>query len=187
MGLIAPIPLNTIVLAGTLGAALAAMQAPTVTRDYVAALDEIAAAARQDCQSASRRRAPAITDRRDRGRPTFSRRCGKSEARGRRAAGRALERASALRADHERIATAPPLRRPLLAAWDVARDASGHQRAVAEIVVERSTPALHLDPASSLYAVAGVLLGSLVVQLLLGALGLVSRAFRPLRRRAPNW
>jgi hypothetical protein len=186
MGVLARFLSNTIILTGTLGAALVTMQAPTVTSDYLAALQQIAGEARQNADqllAAARRQYRIAATAED----DVLQAVRKSEPAAAERLTEAIGRARALRDDHERIATAPPLLRPLLAAWDVVRDASGHQRAIAEIVIERSTPALHLDPASSLYAVAGVLLGSLVVHLLLGALSLLARIFRPLRRRRPEW
>jgi hypothetical protein len=177
---------NTVTLAVALGAAILAMQAPTVTREYLAALQQIAEDARRDVDqtiAAARRqlRLPAGPD--DQVVAALKGR----DAAGAEKLGGALERARALRQDHDLLAAEPPPQRPLTLAYDAWRSSAGHKRAVLETVLVHHEPAVHLDGIAALYALGGLVIGSLVVQLPLALLRLLGRGLLRLRRPRYEW
>jgi hypothetical protein len=177
---------NTITLAVALGAAILAMQAPTVTREYLAALQQIADEARRDVDQtiATARRQQRIAAGGD---EQVVAALKARDAAGAEKLGLAIERARGLRQDHDRLAAEPPLRRPVALAFDAWRSPDGHKRAVLETVLARYEPAIHLDGVAALYALGGLLLGSLVVQLPLALLRLLGRGLLRLRRPRYEW
>lgn len=177
---------NTVALVVALGAAILAMQAPTVTRDYLAALDQIAGEARREVDQtiATARRQHRIAATADE--PVVAA-LKTRDAKAAETLTLGIERARALRQDHDRLVAEPALRRPVLVAWDAWRSPDGHKRAVLETVIERFEPAIHLDFVSAVYALAGLLLGSFVVQLPLALLRRLGRRVGRLRGRSVEW
>jgi Protein of unknown function (DUF2937) len=175
---------NTVTLAVALGAAILAMQAPSVTREYLAALQQIAAEARSEVDQSI-----AAARRQHRIAPTADEQVVAAlkakDAAGAERLALAIEQAGTLRQDQQRLAADPDLRRPVTVAWDAWRSPQGHKRAVLETVLARYEPAIHLDAASALYGLAGLLLGSLLVQLPLALLRCVGRGLW--RRRHPRY
>jgi hypothetical protein len=177
---------GTLMLGAALVAALAAMQAPALTQDYLAALDQIATEARREVDEtiAAARRQHRIAASADE--PVVA----QLKSRDAKTAERlmlGIERARTLRQDQERLAAEPALRRPAAIAWDAWQDADGYKRTVLRSAIERLTPALHLDLVSATYALAGLVVALIVVQLPLALLRLIGRLLPWRRRRQVEW
>ena len=150
----------------SLAGALLFMQAPALSHDYVAALRQVADAQRRaiagreatarsyyDLPSASE--ADLMATLRDR---EPSNAAGLDQSR---------TEAASLATGAARIDQSPPLLHPLVAAWDLATSPDEGKRAVAEQAVRSFAPALQLSAAALVWALAGVVLGSFLAQILL--------------------
>jgi hypothetical protein len=153
-------------LAFSLSGALLFMQAPALSHDYAAALAQVADAENRDIagreatarsyyglQSASE--ANLLANLRDR-EPSNAAGLDQSRA-----------EADALAAALARIEVSAPLLRPLIAGWDLVTAPDEGKRAVAEQAVGAFVPALQLSVAALAWALAGVVLGSFLGQVLL--------------------
>jgi hypothetical protein len=171
--------------------AVLAMQAPALTREYAAALQQVAQDARRDIDAREattrayyRLAAPggAVTARdlaSDLSRDLSGDPSGDEALI---AALRPVEPANAqglqhsiahmqrLREAYDRIAATTPLLQPVRAALDVARDAVGDLRLVLRTVLDGAVLQLVLTQAAGVYALAGLVLGSLLAQAMLGTL-----------------
>ena len=153
-------------LALSLAGALLFMQAPALSHEYAAALLQVADAQRRDI-SAREATARTYYDL-----PSASEDVLLSTLRAREpsnAAGLDQSRTevAALAAAEDRIGQSAPLFSPLVAAWDLATAPDGGKRAVAEQAVRSFAPTLQLSEAALAWALAGVILGAFLAQLLL--------------------
>jgi Protein of unknown function (DUF2937) len=169
MGFIAKWLSSTLTLALALSAAITAMQAPAVTRDYLAALLQVATDARRDVDQriASARRHYPIDAESDQ---EFVAALNAYEPSNAETLALSVGRAAVLQHSYGFISAEPVLLQPVVAASDIADDERGYKRAVLETLLATYVPAINLDLASAAYGVAGLLLGSFVAQLLLALL-----------------
>lgn len=160
--------LHSIRLAAALGLALAAMQAPALTREYQAALLQLVRSADQEIaqRKASAQRFYGIAPGEDEGR--FLAQLHAVEPSNAETLAVAFDRQRGLRASYDRIESSPDLLRPIIAAKDVAEDEGGRQ--IAETVFHSFAPQLDLSVAAAVYGLVGLFLGSLVGELLVAAL-----------------
>jgi len=155
-----------------LAAALVAMQVPALTGSYAAALIQVAEESRRDIEGRKdvARGYYRLEDRSDSGVVAALRQREPSNAQGLEAS---IAREGVLRAAHARIAAAPALLRPIEAALDVSDDPYGSKRAVLNTAIGLHEPQILLGLAAATYALAGLLLGLLAANLLVGLLSLI--------------
>jgi hypothetical protein len=157
---------DVIRLALSLAGALLFMQAPALSHDYVAALAQVAdsenrdiagreATARNyyDLQTASETNLLATLRDRE---PSNAAGLDQSRA-----------EADALATALAHIRQSPPSLRPIVAVWDLVAAPDNGKRAIVERAVRSFLPALQLSVAALAWALAGMVLGSLLGQLLL--------------------
>jgi hypothetical protein len=82
----------------------------------------------------------------------------------------ALDRLRGLRASYDRIEHSPDLLRPLIAAKDVIENGGSPRRQIADTVFDSFAAQLDLSFAAAVYGLVGLLLGSLLAELLMAAL-----------------
>jgi hypothetical protein len=167
--------------------AVLAMQAPALTREYAAALRQVAQDARRDIDAREatarayyRLAPPAAVDSRPDAPTDAPRDVSGDEALI--AALRQFEPANAqglakslahmqrLQEAYDRIAATAPLLQPVRAALDATRDPVGDLRLVLHTVLDGAALQLVLTEAAGIYALAGLILGSLLAQAILGTL-----------------
>ncbi len=155
-------------LALALAFAVAAMQAPSLTHDYAAALLQVAREAGHDIdlRIAAARERYAITAEDD---AQFVAALRAFEPSNAETLAAAMDRTRRLRAAYDRIAGAPPLLQPLVAVWDAIADAPGDRAMIRRTLLETYTPQLSFSTGAVLYGLAGLLLGTLTARLLLSA------------------
>jgi len=165
------------VLSLAFGAALILMQAPALTDAYVAALLQVATDARRDIEQriVSARRHYAITAEAERDviAALATREPSNAET-----LSLSVGRAATLRAAYDRIAGAPVLLRPLVAASDTAVDPDGYKRNVLRLTVETFVPTLQLSVAALAWGLTGIVLGSFVAHFVLAVLRAIFRRGR---------
>ena len=153
-------------LALSLAGALLLMQAPALSHDYEAALRQVADAQTRDIAGRE------ATARSYYDLPSTSEAELLETLRAREpsnAAGLDQSRteAAALSATVTRMDQSPPLVSPLIALWDLATSPDPGKRAVAKQTVRSFAPALQISTAALVWALAGVVLGSFLAQLIL--------------------
>ena len=89
-----------------------------------------------------------------------------------------VERARALRAAHDRIRAAAPLLRPVTALLDAAEDPRGDKWAVLRTTLDTHAAQVALSAAAAAYGLVGLVLGSLLAELLVSAAGALAAARR---------
>ena len=153
-------------LALTLAGALALMQAPALSHDYAAALQQVADAQTRDIAG---REATARTyyDMPSATEPDLLATLRTREPSNAAGLDQSRTEAAALTTALARIDQAPPLLQPLIAVWDLASAPDQGKRAVAEQAVRSFAPALQLSMAALIWALAGIVLGSFLAQILL--------------------
>ena len=153
-------------LALSLAGALLFMQAPALSHDYAAALAQVADAENRDITS---REATARTYYNLPSAPEASLLATLRDREPSNAAGLDQSRAEAdaLGTALAHIDQSAPLLHPLVAAWDLVTAPDQGKRAVAEQAVRSFAPALQLSAAALIWALAGVVLGSFLGQVLL--------------------
>jgi len=152
--------------------AVLAMQAPALTREYAAALRQVAQDARNDINA---REAAARAYYRDLPRDASGdaaliaalRPIEPANAEG---LEQSLAHAQRLQESYDRIAATPPLLQPVRATLDVAWDSAGDRRLVLRTVLDGAVLQLVLTEAAGIYALVGLVLGSLLAQGVLGVL-----------------
>ena len=157
---------------------LAAMQVPALAHGYAAALLQIAEDARRDIEqrkAAARRFYRGAWDT-DEAVVAALRAVEPANAQ---ALAASVERAGALRAAHHRIQAAPPLLRPVAALLDAAEEGPrGDKWAVLRTALGTHAPQVVLSAAAAAYGLAGLVLGSLLAELLVSAAGALAAARR---------
>ena len=153
-------------LALSLAGALLLMQAPALSHDYGAALRQVADAQGRDIagREATARNYYDLPSAPEAELLTTLRAREPSNAAG---LDQSRTEAAALDTAITRIDQSPPLLAPLIALWDLATAPDAGKRAVAEQAVRAFAPALQLSTAALVWALAGVVLGSFLAQLLL--------------------
>ena len=164
-------------LALPLALALAAMQVPALAHGYAAALLQIAEDARRDIEQrkASARQFYRGAGEADEAVIAALRAVEPSNAQ---ALAASVERARALRAAHDRIRAAAPLLRPVTALLDAAEDPRGDKWAVLRTALDTHAAQVALSAAAVAYGLAGLVLGSLLAELLVSAAGALAAARR---------
>ena len=153
-------------LALSLACAVVLMQAPALSHEYAAALTQVADAqdrdisARETTARGYYRLEAASVDQllstlREREPSNFA---GLVQSR---------REAASVRAASDRVSQSSSLVQPLVAVWDLTTAPAPGKRAVAEQAVRAFSPALQLSAGGLAWALAGVVLGSLVAQLIL--------------------
>lgn len=150
----------------SLGVAFAAMQIPALTRDYTAALLQVAEDVRHDVdqREASARHFYNLTASTDEDVIQALRPFEPSNAEGLVAS---LGRARNLRAAYERIEATSPILQPVIAAVDFIEDTKGYKPSVLATTFATFAPQIVVSTATAVYGIVGLLIGSLVAQLLI--------------------
>jgi hypothetical protein len=158
--------------------AIVAMQAPALTRDYQAALLQLMRSSDEDIaqRKASAQRFYGIPIESE---EHFIARLRAVEPSNAETLAGALAREKSLHASYDRIERDPNLWRPITAVRDVLNDDTGSRRQIAQTVFESFVPQLDLSFAAAIYALAGLLLGSLIGELVTAAF--LSRQHRAAR------
>ena len=185
MGFIARWLSDAIRLALPLAFAVAAMQVPALTHDYAAALLQVAKNGRRDIdqREMSARQFYHLEADTDEALIAALRPMEPSNAQG---LAVSLDRTRALQAAYDRIRAAPPLLQPMTAAAGVIADAKGYERAILRTAFAIFTPEVVISTASAVYGLAGLVLGSLLAQLLTSLFGGFARLAGYRRRAATS-
>jgi hypothetical protein len=156
-----------------------AMQAPAFTDAYGTALLQVAADARRDIDQRedSARQYYGIAAREDGAVVEALKAREPSNAE---SLARSIAHAERLGAAYGKIAQSPVLLRPIAAITDAANDPEGDKAAIWRLSWQSFTPRIDLSFAAAIYGFAGLMLGSLVAELIAA----VARATR--RRLAPR-
>lgn len=157
-----------------LSMAVLAMQVPALTQDYAAALLQVAREARRDVDEriASARQFYAIAASGDDAVVAVLRAPEPSNAA---TLAAALDHARRLQTDYDGIIAAPALLRPLVALGQAARDGRGEAAIVRRTLIETYTPQVSLSIAAAVYGLGGLLLGTLLAQLLVALMSGIAR------------
>jgi DUF2937 family protein len=160
--------------------AVLAMQAPAFTREYAAALLQVAQDARRDIEQrkASARQFYGIKAAGD---EQFVAALQSFEPSNAETLALSLQRTQALQGAYDRVAGAPPLLRPLVAARDALEDEHGYKATILRTLVGTYSAQLDFSLAAAAYGFAGLLTGSLLAQLVLSTFRAAGR--RLTRRR----
>jgi DUF2937 family protein len=170
---------ESISIALALTFAVLAMQAPAFTREYAAALLQVAQDARRDIEQrkASARQFYGIKAASD---EQFVAALKSFEPSNAETLALSLQRTQALQGAYDRIADAPSLLRPLVAARDAFEDEHGYKATILRTLLGTYSAQLDFSIAAAAYGFVGLLIGSLLAQLVLST-------FRAMfgRRRSP--
>lgn len=163
--------------------AVLAMQAPAFTREYAAALLQVAQDARRDIEQrkASARQFYGIKAAGD---EQFVAALQSFEPSNAETLALSLQRTQALQSAYDRVAGASPLLRPLVAARDALEDEHGYKATILRTLVGTYSAQLDFSMAAAAYGFAGLLTGSLLAQLVLSTFrGVGQRLTRRRRSR----
>lgn len=163
--------------------AVLAMQAPAFTREYAAALLQVAQDARRDIEQrkASARQFYGIKVAGD---EQFVAALQSFEPSNAETLALSLQRTQALQSAYDRVAGASPLLRPLVAARDALEDEHGYKATILRTLVGTYSAQLDFSLAAATYGFAGLLTGSLLAQLVLSTFrGVGQRLTRRRRSR----
>ncbi|MBV9758484.1 MAG: DUF2937 family protein [Alphaproteobacteria bacterium] len=163
----------------SLGFAFAAMQVPALTHDYTTALRQVTEEVRHDVdqREASARHFYNLSATTDDDVIQALRPFEPSNAEGLVAS---LGRARNLRAAYDRIEAAAPILQPVIAAIDFIEDTKGYKPSVLATTFATFEPQIVISTAAAVYGMLGLLIGSLVAQLVIS---LTLRLFRGRRAR----
>ncbi|MCK8783441.1 DUF2937 family protein [Roseomonas sp. NAR14] len=144
---------------------LAAMQVPAIAQGYATALLQIAQESRRDIEhrKAVARQFYAIPAEDDEGVIAALRRVEPANAE---SLGNSIRRAAGLRAAYDRIEAASPLLRPVVALAD-AMDDEVDKHAILRTALAEHVPQVSLSLAGGVYGLAGLLLGTLLAQMVI--------------------
>ncbi|HEX6842024.1 MAG TPA: DUF2937 family protein [Stellaceae bacterium] len=162
--------------------AMLAMQAPAFTREYAAALLQVTQDARRDIEQrkASARQFYGITATAD---DQFVAALHSFEPSNAETLALSLQRTQTLQSAYDRVAGALPLLRPLVAARDALDDEHGYKATILRTLVGTYNAQLDFSVAAAAYGFAGLLIGSLLAQLVLSSFGALGRRLGRRRRR----
>jgi hypothetical protein len=161
--------------------AVFAMQAPAFTREYAAALLQVAQDARRDIEQrkASARQFYGIKTVED---DRFVAALQSFEPSNAETLSLSLRRTQTLQSAYDRIASAPPLSRPLIAVRDAFDDDHGYKATILRTLVGTYNAQLDFSIAAAVYGFAGLLTGSLLAQLVLSTCAAMGRRLTGRRR-----
>lgn len=163
--------------------AVLAMQAPAFTREYAAALLQVAQDARRDIEQrkASARQFYGIKAAGD---EQFVAALQSFEPSNAETLALSLQRTQTLQSAYDRVASASPLLRPLVAARDALEDEHGYKGTILRTLVGTYSAQLDFSMAAAAYGFVGLLTGSLLAQLVLSTFhGIGQRLTRRRRSR----
>jgi hypothetical protein len=151
-----------------------AMQAPALTQDYAAALLQVAREARRDVDQriASARQFYAISVSGDDQVVSALTAVEPSNAE---TLALSLARARRLQAGYDGIAGARSLAQPVVALWQALRDERGDEALIRRTLLETFHPEISLSAVAAAYGLAGLLIGTLIAQLLIALFGGAAR------------
>jgi len=157
---------HSVATAVSLVLAVLAMQAPAFTREYADALLQLAADARRDIdqrESAARRfyRITAESD------DDFVQALQALEPANAEGLARSLERQRALQSSADRISKSPILLQPIAALRDALDDSHGDKQPIWQLLFSTYALQLDLSVAAAVYSLVGLIIGSLLAQLML--------------------
>jgi len=153
--------------------AVLAMQVPALTHEYATALLQVARALDHDAveRIASARQRYSIAATREDEVVDALRGIEPSNAE---TLAASRQRAHRLQADHDAIMAAGPLIQPLAAVWQLLQEESADRMILRRTVVETYDPQISLTLAAVVHGLAGLLLGTLLAQIMLsGSAGAV--------------
>ena len=156
---------ESVVLALSLLAAGLCMQIPAVTHGYLAAVLQVAQESRHDIdqrEAAARQYYHLAADTDD----ALLAALRPLEPSNADALARSIDHARSLQAAYDRIAGTPALTQPVIAALDVADDPNGGKRAILETALGTYVPEIIFTLSGGIYALFGLILGSLIGHLL---------------------
>jgi hypothetical protein len=159
--------LYSIRLGAALALALLAMQAPAVTREYQSALLQLVRSSDQEIaqRKSSAQHYYGISPGGDEKR--FLAQLRAVEPSNAETLAASLELEHSLQESYHRIAQAPDLLRPIVAAKDVVAHEEGPRHQIARTVLDSFVPQLDLSFASAIYGLVGLFLGSLLGEILI--------------------
>jgi len=161
--------------------AVLAMQAPAFTREYAAALLQVAQDARRDIEQrkASARQFYGIKAAGD---EQFVVALQSFEPSNAETLALSLQRTQALQGAYDRIAGAAPLLRPVVTARDAFEDEHGYKATILRTLVGTYSTQLDFSIAAAAYGFVGLLTGSLLAQLVLSTFRALGRRLTRRRR-----
>jgi Protein of unknown function (DUF2937) len=182
MGLLGRWLSHSVSTALALALGILAMQAPAFTREYAAALLQVATDARRDIDQRedSARQFYGISASQD---DDLVGALKSREPSNAETLARSIGRAADLRAAEESIAARPALLQPLAAFYGVLHDPNGDRRPIWEMALGTYSLQLDLSFAAAIYGLAGVMLGSLVAELVIAPFPRMTAR----RRRRLGW
>jgi hypothetical protein len=157
---------HSLTMALSLALGILAMQAPAFTREYAGALLQVASDIRRDVdqREASARQFYGISAEDDAGLVEALRTREPSNAA---TLERALDRGRSLQQTYEAIASATPLQQPLIALSGAILDRKGYEEPIWKLALGNYSVQLDFNLAAAIYGLGGVILGSLLAQLVL--------------------
>ena len=156
---------DSVVLAVSLLAAALFMQVPAVTHAYASALLQVAQQARRDIdqrESAARQYYHMTADTDD----ALLAALKPLEPANADALAQSIGRARDFQSEYDRISASPPLVQPVTAALGVLRDAAGTRRAVLATTLATYAPEIIMTLSGAIYALIGLIIGSLLAQVI---------------------
>jgi hypothetical protein len=170
---------NSLVTAFSLVLAVLAMQAPAFTRAYTGALIQVATDVRRDIdqREASARQFYGLTQDQD---DDLVKALQAHEPSNAETLARSLDHARSLQTAYEEIAKRSPLLQPIIALGTALDDRDGYRKAIWMLLLVNYDLQLELSLAAAIYGIAGLMLGSLIAQLVLALFGRILP-----RRNAP--
>jgi hypothetical protein len=159
--------------------AVLAMQAPAFTRQYTGALIQVATDVRHDIdqREASARQFYGLTQEQD---DDLVKALQAHEPSNAETLARSLDHARNLQTTYDEIAKSSPLLQPVIAFASALDDHDGYKKAIWTLLLVNYDLQLELSLASAIYGIAGLMLGSLIAQLVLALFGRILS-----RRNAP--
>jgi Protein of unknown function (DUF2937) len=150
--------------------AVLAMQAPAFTREYAATLLQVTQDARRDIEQrkASARQFYGIKATAD---DQFVTALQSFEPSNAETLALSLQRTQTLQSAYDRVMGAAPLLRPLVAARDALEDEHGYKATILRTLVGTYSAQLDFSITAATYGFVGLLLGSLLAQLVLSTVG----------------
>ena len=162
--------------------AMLAMQAPAFTREYTAALLQVAQDARRDIEQrkASARQFYGIKAAAD---DQFVAALQSFEPSNAETLALSLQRTETLQGAYDRVTGAPPLLRPLVAARDALEDEHRYKATILRKLLGTYSAQLDFSMAAAVYGFVGLLTGSLLAQLVLSTFRALGHRLGRRRRR----
>lgn len=171
---------HSLVMAFSLVLAVLAMQAPAFTRAYAGALLQVASDARRDVdqREASARQFYGLTQEQD---DDLVKALQAHEPSNAATLAHSLDRTRSLQQAYDAIEASSPLLQPIIALGNALDDRDGYKKPIWTLLLANYNLQLELSLASAIYGIAGLMVGSLIAQLVLALCGRIAP-----RRHAPS-